>query len=211
MIPFSDLLLFTGAAVLLVLTPGPNMIYLISRSICQGRKAGLISLFGLVPGFGVHMLSASIGLSAIFLSVPFAYELLKWCGAFYLLWMGWNSVKSGGGSLFKPRKLPLDPPRKLFLMGFLTSLLNPKVAVFYLSLFPQFVEPHRGSVLLQSITFGLIQIIVSFSVDFLICIFAAGIASWFSRNPLWLSIQRYVMGFTLMSLAFRMILERHHR
>jgi threonine/homoserine/homoserine lactone efflux protein len=208
MISFNNLLLFTGAALLLVLTPGPNMIYLISRSICQGHRAGLISLFGFVPGFAVHMLAASIGLSVILLSIPFAYEVVKWCGALYLLWIGLQAVKPGSRSPFEPRKLPLESPRKLFLMGFLTSVLNPKVAVFYLSLFPQFVEPDRGSVFLQSITLGLIQITVSFSVNYLICIFAGGIALWFSHNPFWLSIQRYVMGFTLMGLAFRLAIEQ---
>lgn len=186
------------------------MIYLISRSICQGQQAGLISLFGFVPGFAVHMLAACIGLSIILLSIPFAYELLKWCGALYLLWIGLQAVKPGASSPFESRELPPEPPRKLFLMGFLTSLLNPKVAVFYLSLFPQFVEPHRGSVFLQSIAFGLIQITVSFSVNYLICIFASRIALWFSHNPFWLSIQRYVMGFTLIGLAFRLAIEQRH-
>jgi threonine/homoserine/homoserine lactone efflux protein len=178
------------------------MIYLISRSVCQGRNAGLMSLLGIIPGFVVHMLAASIGLSAIFLSVPFAYELLKWCGAVYLLWIAARSP-------FEPRKLSPDSPRKLFLMGFITSVLNPKVAVFYLALFPQFIEPYRGSVFLQSITLGLIQITVSFSVNFLYCTFAAGIAAWFSDNPFWLSIQRYIMGFTLLGLAIRLAIEQH--
>jgi threonine/homoserine/homoserine lactone efflux protein len=208
MIPFSELLIFIAAALLLVLTPGPNMMYLISRSICQGFKAGLMSLCGIVPGFAVHMLAASIGLSTIFMSVPFAYDLLKWCGALYLLWMAWEAVRPGKRSPFEPRELPPDSSRKLFLMGFLTSLLNPKVALFYLSLLPQFVDPHRGSVLLQSIILGLTQITVSFSVDLLICIFAARIAKLFSHHPLWLSIQRYVMGSVLVSLAFRLAFEQ---
>jgi threonine/homoserine/homoserine lactone efflux protein len=89
MIPTNELLLFAGAALLMVLTPGPNMIYLISRSICQGHKAGIISLFGIIAGFLVHMLAAAIGLTAVFLAVPLAYELLKWAAAAYLLWLAW--------------------------------------------------------------------------------------------------------------------------
>jgi len=191
----------------MVLTPGPNMIYLISRSICQGRTAGVISLFGVVAGFFLHMLAAAIGLSAIFLAVPLAYELLKWLGALYLLWLAWEAVKPGARSPFEPRALAPDSPRRLFLMGFLTNVLNPKVAVFYLSIFPQFIDTARGAVFLQSLTLGLTQISVSFIVNLLIALSAAGIAGWFARNPFWLVMQRYVMGGVLAALAVRLALE----
>ncbi|RJG07574.1 LysE family translocator [Noviherbaspirillum cavernae] len=208
MIPLNDLLLFAGTALLLVLTPGPNMIYILSRSICQGRGAGVISLFGVVAGFVVHMLAAAIGLSAIFMAVPFAYELLKYAGALYLLWLAWQAVKPGARSPFEAKELPPDAPRKLLLMGFLTNLLNPKVAIFYLSIFPQFVVPAHGSVFLQSVTLGVTQISVSFVVNLLIALSAAGIASWFARNPFWLAAQRRVMGFVLAALAIRLALEQ---
>lgn len=207
MITLPDLLLFAGAALLMVLTPGPNMIYLISRSICQGRTAGVISLAGVIAGFFVHMLAAAAGLSALFLAIPFAYEILKWLGALYLLWMAWEAVKPGARSPFEAQALPTDPPRKLFLMGFLTNVLNPKVAVFYLSIFPQFIVTERGSVFLQSVTLGLTQISISFTVNLLIALSAAGIAAWFARNPLWLATQRYVMGFVLAALAVRLALD----
>ena len=210
MIPMNDLLLFAGAALLMVLTPGPNMIYLISRSTCQGKSAGVISLFGVIGGFVVHMLAAAVGLSAIFLALPLAYEALKWLGAGYLLWLAWQAVKPGARSPFEPRELPSDSPRKLFAMGFLTNLLNPKVAVFYLAIFPQFIVPGRGSVFLQSVALGVTQIFVSFTVNLVIALSAAGIASWFARNPIWLAIQRYVMGFVLTALAVRLALE-HRR
>src|SRR5437879_4550699 len=125
MIPTNELLLFAGAALLMVLTPGTNMIYLISRSICQGRKAGVISLFGVVAGFLVHVFAAAIGLSALFLTIPVAYEMLKWAGALYLLWLAWLAVKPGARSPFEARPLPHESSRKLVLMGFLTSALNP--------------------------------------------------------------------------------------
>ncbi|MCL4182367.1 MAG: LysE family translocator [Burkholderiaceae bacterium] len=206
--PAGDILLFAGAALLMVLTPGPNMIYLISRSICQGRKAGVISLFGVIAGFLVHMLSAAAGLTAVFLAVPLAYEILKWAGAAYLLWLAWQAVRPGARSPFEPKPLPPDPAPRLFAMGFLTNVLNPKIAMFYLSVFPQFVSPEHGSVFVQSITLGFTQIAVSFSVNLLIALFAAGMASWFARNPLWLAVQRYVMGFVLAGLAVRMALEQ---
>lgn len=207
MIPAADLALFAGAALLMVLTPGPNMIYLVSRSVCQGRAAGVISLFGVIAGFIVHMLAAAIGLSALFLAVPLAYEALRWAGALYLGWLAWEALRPGARSPFEPQALSPDPPRKLFLMGFLTNLLNPKVALFYLALFPQFVDPDRGSVFTQSLLLGAVQMTISFSVNLLIALSAACIASWFARNPAWLAAQRYVMGGALGALALRLAFE----
>ena len=207
MIPAHDLLLFAGAALLMVLSPGPNMIYLISRSICQGRKAGVISLFGVVAGFLVHMLAAAIGLTALFLAVPMAYEVLKWVGALYLAWLAWQAVRPGACSPFEAQQLPVDSGPRLFLMGFLTNALNPKIAVFYLSVFPQFVSPEHGSVFVQSMMLGCTQIVVSFTVNLLITLSAARMAAWFGRNPQWLAAQRYVMGCVLGALAVRLAFE----
>jgi threonine/homoserine/homoserine lactone efflux protein len=207
MIPIQDLLVFSGAALLMVLTPGPNMIYLISRSICQGKRAGVISLFGVVAGFLVHMVAAALGLTALFLAVPLAYELLKWAGAAYLLYLAWQSVKPGARSPFEARELPVDPPSKLFLMGFVTNVLNPKIAVFYLSIFPQFVSPANGSVFSQSVQLGATQIAISFTVNLIIVLSAASLAGWFARSPKWLVAQRYIMGTVLAALAVRLAVE----
>lgn len=136
MVPLNDLLLFAGAALLMVLTPGPNMIYLMSRSICQGKRAGVLSLFGVIAAFLMHMLAAAIGLTALFMAVPLAYETLKWAGAAYLLYLAWQVVKPGARSPFEARDLPIDPPRKLILMGFITNLLNPKIGLLPVSLTP---------------------------------------------------------------------------
>lgn len=208
MIPLNELLIFAAACLLMVLTPGPNMIYLISRSICQGRKAGLVSLLGVVAGFFVHLFAAAAGLTAVFLAVPMAYEVLKWAGALYLLWLAWQAVKPGARSPFEAQQLPPDSARKLVTMGFLTSALNPKIAVFYLSVFPQFITPEHGSVFTQSLLLGFTQISVSFMVNALIAVFAASIASWFINNPTWLAVQRYFMGFVLAALAVRLMLEQ---
>lgn len=208
MIPIPDLLVFAAAALLMVLTPGPNMIYLISRSICQGRKAGITSLVGVVAGFFVHLFAAAAGLTAVFMAVPMAYEVLKWAGALYLLWLAWQALKPGARSPFEAQQLPADSSRKLILMGFLTSALNPKIAMFYLSIFPQFINPEHGSVFTQSLILGMTQISVSFFVNLLIAVFAAGISAWFVHNPLWLAVQRYVMGFVLAALAVRLMLEQ---
>jgi len=208
MIPLNDLLLFALAALALVLTPGPNMVYCVSRSICQGRMAGMISLLGVVAGFVVHMLAAAFGLTALFLAIPLAYDIVKYAGAAYLLWMAWNTLKPGGSSPFQTRDLPHDSTRTLLRMGFLTNLLNPKVAVFYMSLFPQFIHAEQGHVLLQSVTLGVTQISISFTVNALIILSASAITGFFSNNPGWLRAQRYVMGLTLGALAVRVALDQ---
>jgi len=208
MVPFNDWLLFVGAALLIVLTPGPNMIYVISRSICQGRKAGVISLLGVMAGFVVHMFAAALGLTALFMAVPLAYELLKWAGAAYLLYMAWQAVRPGARSPFEARQLPEDSPRRLFFMGFLTNLLNPKIAVFYLAIFPQFVSPEHGSVFVQSMVLGFTQIGVSFTINLTIALFAGSLAAWFVHHPRWMAAQRYVMGFVLAALAVRLAMEQ---
>ncbi|WP_263769624.1 LysE family translocator [Propionivibrio soli] len=207
MVPLPDLLLFAGAALLMVLTPGPNMIYLISRSICQGKQAGVISLLGVIAGFLVHMLAAALGITALFMTVPLAYEILKWAGAAYLLYLAWQAVRPGSKSPFEARDLPVDTPRKLFAMGFVTNLLNPKIAVFYLSILPQFISPENGEMFSQSIELGLTQIVISFSVNLTITLSAAKLAAWFSNNPRWLATQRYVMGTVLATLAIRLARE----
>ncbi|MBN9412194.1 MAG: LysE family translocator [Burkholderiales bacterium] len=207
MIPAHDLLLFAGAAVLIALTPGPNMIYVTSRSISQGRRAGVTSLLGVIVGFLAHMFAAAAGLTALFLAVPLAYEILKWAGAAYLLWMAWQAVKPGASSPFEMRSLPPDSPRRLFAMGLITNLLNPKIAVFYLAVFPQFVSPAHGSVFAQSLVLGFIQIVSSFAVNFTLVMCAGGLAGWFARHPVWMAVQRWVTGSVLAALAVRLALE----
>ena len=208
MIPLHEWLLFSGAALLMVLTPGPNMIYLISRSICQGRMAGVTSLIGVVGGFLVHMTAAAVGLTALFMAVPLGYDLLRWAGAGYLLWMAWQAVKPGGRSPFQVRDLPKDSPRKLVTMGLVTNLLNPKVAVMYLSLLPQFIDPNgHGSVLVQSLALGSLPILISVSVNAVIACMAGSIAVFFVTRPGWQVLQRWLMGSVLMGLAVRMAVE----
>src|SRR6201987_4350619 len=161
----SALLGFALISLGIVLTPGPNMIYVISRSLTQGPAAGIVSLGGVALGFVFYMLCAAFGLTALLLAVPYAYDTLRFAGAAYLLWMSWQAVKPGGGSPFQVTKLAVDGPRKLFAMGFVTNLLNPKIAMLYLALLPQFIDPAQGSVLLQSLVLGTIQIAISVSVN----------------------------------------------
>jgi len=205
MISTSALVLFAGAALLMALTPGPNMIYLVSRALCQGRAAGVVSWAGVVLGFTVHMLCAAVGLTALFLAVPLGYEILKFAGAVYLLWLAWQAVRPGSRSPFEARELPAESPRRLFTTGLLTSILNPKVAIFYLSVLPQFVSPEAGSVLGQSLVLGITQVCIGATVNLLVTLSAAGIAAWFASNPVWLAVQRYLMGIVLGALAIRLL------
>jgi len=183
------------------------MVYLISRSICQGRAAGLISLGGVALGFVFYMLCAAFGITALVMAVPYAYDALRLGGAAYLLYLAWQAVKPGGRSPFEVRNLPKDSPKKHFTMGFITNLLNPKIAIMYLSLLPQFIDPDHGSVLLQSLLLGLTQIVVSVSVNAVIAVLAGSIAIFLASHPSWQTVQRWLMGTVLGGLATRMAME----
>lgn len=203
----SSLLAFALISLGMVLTPGPNMIYLISRSVCQGRTAGLISLGGVALGFVFYMLCAAFGITALVMAVPYAYDALRVAGAVYLLYLAWQALRPGGRSPLQVRDLPPDSPRRLFAMGFLTNLLNPKIAVMYLSLLPQFIDPGQGSVLTQSLALGLTQIVVSVSVNAVIAVMAGSIAIFIGQRPVWQTVQRWLMGTVLAGLAARMLVE----
>lgn len=203
----TSLLAFAAIALGMALTPGPNMVYLISRSICQGPRAGLISLGGVALGFVVYMLCAALGLTALVLAVPYAYDAIRLVGGLYLLWLAWQAVRPGGRSPFAVKALPQDSPRKLFLMGFLTNLLNPKIAVIYLSLLPQFIDPARGSVFAQALSLGAIQIALSVMVNAAVALSAGAIALFLTRRPSFALVQRWVMGTVLAGLAVRMMTE----
>jgi len=204
---FHHWLAFALVALGLVLTPGPNMLYLVSRSISQGRKAGLVSLVGVVLGFIVYMLFAAFGITALLMTVPLAYDALRFGGALYLWYLAWQALKPGGRSPFQVRDLPADSTKQLIVMGFLTNLLNPKAAVLYLSLLPQFISPERGNVLGQSLVLGFTQIAISLSINAVIAIMAGTIAGFLAGRPVWLVVQRWLMGTVLAGLAVRMATE----
>lgn len=203
----STLFAFALLCLGMVLTPGPNMMYLVSRSICQGRRAGLVSLGGVGLGFLVYMLAAAFGITALLFAVPLAYDGLRLAGAAYLLYLAWAALKPGGRSPFQVRDLPVDSNRRLFAMGLVTNLLNPKAAMMYLSLLPQFIDPARGNVLTQSLALGCLQIIISLSLNALIASAAGTIATFLGSRPAWMVVQRYVMGTALAGLGLRMAFE----
>ena len=203
----TTLLAFALVSLGMVLTPGPNMVYLVSRSICQGRRAGMISLGGVALGFVFYMICAAFGITALIMAVPYAYDVLRYAGAVYLLYLAWQAVRPNGQSPFEVKTLAADSPKKLFAMGLMTNLLNPKIAVMYLSLLPQFIEPQQGSVFAQSMILGFTQITVSLTVNMAITLAAGSIAVFLTRHPRWIMIQRWLMGSVLTALAFRMAHE----
>ncbi|MFA1550178.1 LysE family translocator [Actinomadura chokoriensis] len=192
----------------LVLTPGPNMVYLVSRSVTQGRRAGLVSLGGVAAGFLVYVAAATAGLTAVFTLVPALYMVIKVGGAAYLLWLAWQALRPGGTTAFAPRELPADPPRRLFTMGLVTNLLNPKIAILYVSLLPQFADPERGSMAAQILLLGLLQIAIALTVNLLLVLGAGAIAAFLARRPGWQRAQRYLMGSVLAALALQIGLYR---
>lgn len=192
----------------LVIVPGPNMIYLVSRSIAQGRRAGLISLAGVGIGFLAYLLAASAGLATLFALVPEIYLTLKLAGAAYLLWLAWNALRPGGSSVFATQELEPDRPRKLFGMGLLTCLLNPKIAILYISLLPQFLDPGRGHLGAQSLILGLTQLTVGVAMNAVFVITAGSIAVFLARRPTWMRIHRYVTGTALAVFAIRLATDR---
>jgi threonine/homoserine/homoserine lactone efflux protein len=139
--------------------------------------------------------------------VPYAYDALRLAGAAYLLWLAWQALKPNGRSPFQVKELKVDGPRKLFAMGFVTNLLNPKIAMLYLALLPQFIDPAPASVLTQSLVLGAIQIAISVSVQAMVVLAAGSIARFLGSRPSWLLVQRWLMGTVLAGLAVKMALE----
>ena len=209
MISLTAVFAFSLVALGMVLTPGPNMAYLVSRSICQGRPAGLISLAGVGTGLTVYMLLAAFGITGLILAAPLAYDSLRIAGGLYLGYLAWQALRPDGVSPFDVRELPPDPPKRLFTMGLMTSLLNPKVAMIYVSLLPQFIQTDRGYVMAQSIALGTAQVFISVCGNALILLCACGIAEFLRDRPTWAIAQRYLMGIVLAGLAAKMLIDTH--
>lgn len=194
------LALFGAAALVLALTPGPVWIYLISRTLAQGRRAGYFSLIGVAAGQALHAGLAAFGLTVVLLAVPLAFEMIKLAGAAYLLSLAISTVR-GKGMSFTPQPLAPVPDRILLRQGLLASVLNPKVALFYLSLFPQFIAPAAGPVFAQSLLLGTVQIVSAVLIDGSLVTIAGGLAGFLSARPLWLRLQRWFLGAAFGGLA----------
>jgi threonine/homoserine/homoserine lactone efflux protein len=192
-------------AVGLVLTPGPNTIFLLSRTIAQGRAAGMVCLLGITTGFLVYLAGAAAGLLALFEVVPYLYDGVRLLGAGYLFLLAWQAFRAGRGRIGVVCA-PVERSRlRLYLTGLAINLLNPTIAILYLSLLPQFVDAHRGHAVLQGVILGLVQIAVMVTLNGLVVLAAGRIAPWFTDRPQWTHLQRVLTAGVLGALAVRLI------
>lgn len=206
MIPLETWLLFCLACAALAATPGPNMLFLVSRTLAQGRAAGFVSLAGTSSGFALHALAAALGLSALLGAVPLAYEIVRWAGALYLAWLAfvmWRASDVRDARAAAPRAAA----GQMYRQGLLTSALNPKVAVFQLALFPQFIDPARGSVLLQSLVLALTQLVIVVAGDSICVAAATGARRWFATRPGWTRWSKRALAGVFAALAARLAVQ----
>ena len=204
----NTLLLFMTAALALNVTPGPDMLYVVARSAGEGRAAGIISSLGIAAGSLVHTLAVALGLAGLLRAVPIAFEIVKWVGAAYLIWLGVRALRTRGPATERVAVTPASR-RAIFGQGMLTNVLNPKVALFFLAFLPQFVDPERGPVALQIVTLGLLFNTSGTLVNILVAVLASGAGSWsrrrFGESPL----LRRVTGVLFIGLGVRLaLLER---
>lgn len=198
------LLVFAALSLGLAVTPGPNMLYLVSRALAQGTRAGVVSLIGCQAGSLAIMLCAAAGITAALLAVPYAWDGLRLGGAAYLMWLAWQCVRPGAQPLFAPRALPAEPDARLFMVGFATAALNPKIALFYMAVLPPFLDPARGNVFMQAAVLGAVQIAICTAFDGVLVRGAAVTARFLGDNPGWLLMQRWVLGGALALIAAKL-------
>lgn len=176
----SVILLFLGAALVLFLMPGPVVMYTVARTLAQGRSAGLVSVLAAATGDLTHVLAATWGLSAILASSPLAFQLIRYGGAGYLVYLGvhtWFSRESG----VRPDNVPPQPLRKIYGQGVLVAVLNPKTALFFLAFLPQFVRPERGTVALQILVLGVLFVLLGMVMNTLWALAASAVAGFARR------------------------------
>jgi threonine/homoserine/homoserine lactone efflux protein len=198
--------LFMAAALAVNMTPGPSIAYVMSRSFGQGRTAGLVSALGLGTGSLLHAIAATLGLSAIVAYSPMVYAVIKYLGAAYLVYLGVDLLRRRQVRIADdgPTGLPLSG---VYWQGVLTEILNPKIALFFLSFLPQFVDPARGSVAGQTLFFGLVFHVTGVPINMLVAVAGSAIAVWFSRNPLFELIRNWLSSIVLIGLGVRLALS----
>lgn len=208
MMAMTNFALFFAASWILIVTPGPDMIYVITRGVSQGRKAGVVSAIAVTLGILVHTIFAAFGLAMILRTSALAFLAVKYAGAAYLIYLGIKSFRDKSGLVFDSEKAQVGI-RRIFVQGILSNVLNPKVALFYLAFLPQFVKAENGSVAFQMVCLGLT--FAFFGVVFLVLLgyFAGGIGSWLFRKQLFADKIRWFTGCILIALGLRLaFLER---
>jgi threonine/homoserine/homoserine lactone efflux protein len=186
---------------MLAITPGPNMVYIMSRSVAQGRRAGLISLAGVMLGYLFWMFSAVFGITALLVKLPGTGMVLSTAGALYLVFLAWQALKPGGRSPFELRRLAYEPPLRLLATGATTSLLNPKLALLFISLLPQFIDQQGADVMVLTLTLGSLLIAAFALVNGLVAVASSRMADFLATRPALLFAQRCLMGVLLGGLG----------
>ncbi|MEP4195121.1 MAG: LysE family translocator [Aliishimia sp.] len=204
----STLLIFAAAALALAATPGPDMLLIASRSAAQGRIAGFATWAGIAVGTYFHALAAALGLSQLFLAVPIAYDVVRFAGAAYLLYLAWVAV-TATASAERPGATKHANQSAIFMFrqGFLTNLLNPKMAIFVLALFPQFVSPEAGSVALQIMILATILNFIGFFTNGVVIVTASHVSGIFAKSRKIAKISQYILGTVFAGLAARLAFD----
>ena len=203
----ATLALFAAACLVLTATPGPDMLLIASRSVSQGKVSGFATLAGIQVGTYCHALAAALGLSQLFLAVPIAYDVVRYAGAAYLLYLAWQTFRSTGTLLAPMAGLRRHSIAVVFRQGLLTNLLNPKMALFVLALFPQFVDPHAGSVAVQIMLLATLLNLIGIAVNGAVILAASRLGQAISNRRRWRRLPQFVLGTVFVALAARLAFD----
>lgn len=204
---FATLTLFAAAALALCATPGPDMLLIASRSVSQGKASGFATLAGIQVGTYCHALAAALGLSQLFLVVPVTYDVVRYAGAAYLLYLAWQAFRSSGAILTPVAGGRRYPIGVVFRQGLLTNVLNPKMALFVLALFPQFVDPNAGSVAVQILLLATVLNLIGILVNGAVILTASGLGRAFSARTRWRRAPQILLGTVFAGLAVRLAFD----
>ena len=207
MIDLPTLVLFSTACLALTMTPGPDMLLIASRSVSQGKASGFATLAGIQVGTYCHALAAALGLSQLFLVVPVAYDVVRYAGAAYLLYLAWQAFRSSGAILTPVAGGRRYPIGVVFRQGLLTNLLNPKMALFVLALFPQFVDPNAGSVAVQILLLATVLNLIGILVNGAVILTASGLGRAFSARTRWRRAPQILLGTVFAGLAVKLAFD----
>ncbi len=204
--PFGDsLALFLAASLVFIATPGPDMIYVITRGVAQGRRAAFVSATGVCCGLSVHTTFAAIGLSALLASSALAFSLVKYAGAAYLVYLGVKTILSKDAFSSSEEVGPTDV-RLVFLQGVLSNVLNPKVALFFLAFLPQFVNPDAGAASAQMFILGAVFALLGLIILSIVAYFSGALGGWLGSRPGFAGALRWLTGGVLVALGLRLAL-----
>ncbi len=201
MFDLSNVLIFAAAGIALNLTPGPDMIYCATRAASQGRAAGVLSAVGGGTGGLVHTVAAALGLSALLTYSATAFMIVKYAGVVYLIYIGVQMMLSARQVSAASSLMPKATLWKIYRQGAVTTILNPKVAVFFLSFLPQFVDPSRGSVALQFLALGCIFVTTGTIINASVGLAFGYVSVWLEQKPMFWKVQRWVSGSILIGLG----------